>query len=94
MELFKPTLSESSKNLYLSKLKRLNDNNEITTLDFLKDWKSIWKKICKITENVNSQKSFLTAVSSVVADKPDFEEVHQKYKNVLVLHYFLHLYNL
>ena len=84
MELFKPTLSESSKNLYLSKLKRLNDNNEITTLDFLKDWKSIWKKICKITENVNSQKSFLTAVSSVVADKPDFEEVHQKYKKVLL----------
>jgi hypothetical protein len=83
MEFFKPTLSDSSKSLYLAKLKKINDG-EFSSLDFLIDWKKVWKKICKLTPNMNTQKSYLTAVASVLADKIEYTDVHKQYKKVLL----------
>jgi hypothetical protein len=83
MEFFKPTLSDSSKSLYLAKLKKINDG-EFSSLDFLIDWKKVWKKICKLTPNTNTQKSYLTAIASVLADKIEYTDVHKQYKKVLL----------
>ena len=83
MEFIKPTLADSTKQLYLSKLKKLNDE-DFDNLNFLIDWKKIWKKICKLTENINTQKSFLIVVTSVLSDRPEFAEVHSQYKKLLM----------
>jgi len=83
MEFFKPTLSDSSKSLYLAKLKKIN-GGEFSSLDFLIDWKNIWKKICALTTNMNTQKSYLTAIASVLADKIEYTDVHKQYKKVLL----------
>jgi hypothetical protein len=83
MEYFKPTLADSTKQMYLSKLKKIN-GGDFEKLDFLINWKKVWKKICDLTQNVNTQKSFLIVVSSVLADKPEFAEVHKQYKKLLM----------
>jgi hypothetical protein len=83
MEYFKPTLADTTKQMYLSKLKKINDG-DFENLDFLKDWKKVWSKISQLTTNLNTQKSFLIVVSSVLADKPEYDEVHKQYKKVLM----------
>lgn len=83
MEFFKPTLADSSRAMYLSKLKKIN-GGEFSSLDFLLDSEKILQKIRELTQNVNTQKSFLIVVSSVLADKPEFEEYHKQYKKMLM----------
>lgn len=83
MEFFKPTLADSSKAMYLSKLKKIN-GGEFSSLDFLLDSEKVLQKIRELTQNVNTQKSFLIVVSSVLADKPKFEESHKQYKKMLM----------
>jgi len=83
MEFFKPTLSDSSKTMYLGKLKKIN-GGEFSSLDFLLDSEKVLQKIRELTDNVNTQKSFLIVVSSVLADKPGFEESHKQYKKLLM----------
>jgi hypothetical protein len=83
MDYFKPTLADTTKQMYLSKLKKIN-GGDFENLDFLKDWKKVWSKISQLTTNLNTQKSFLIVVSSVLADKPEYGEVHKQYKKLLM----------
>lgn len=83
MEFFKPTLADSSKAMYLSKLKKIN-GGEFSSLDFLLDSEKVLQKIRELTQNVNTQKSFLIVVSSVLADKLEYTDVHKQYKKMLM----------
>ena len=83
MEFFKSTLADSSKAMYLSKLKKIN-GGEFSSLDFLLDSEKVLQKIRELTQNVNTQKSFLIVVSSVLADKLEYTDVHKQYKKMLM----------
>jgi hypothetical protein len=58
-------LAEGSANLYLTKLKKLNGDKPYASISFLKNTADIKKKFDAI-ENINTRKSYLTAVVSVL----------------------------
>ena len=79
----RPNLKENSLKSYLITLRKLNDNQEIENLKFLKNF-------TEIMENINgfklpTQRNKLTAILVVLSafDKKEFEEVEMKYRKEL-----------
>jgi len=79
----RPNLKENSLKSYLITLRKLNDNQEIKNLKFLKNF-------TEIMENINgfklpTQRNKLTAILVVLSafDKKEFEEVEMKYRKEL-----------
>jgi hypothetical protein len=73
------TITDSSKKIYLSNLKRLTDDNKPpTNLNFLKDTTKIIEKIEKI-ENPNTRRSYWIAVVSVLKDKKPLKKYYDVY---------------
>ena len=70
-------VSDSSKELYLKNLKRLNDNNEIKNLNFLKETDKIFEKISKFKPN--TQRTYFISVVACLKDVPRFKKVYKIY---------------
>eukprot|EP01050_Picozoa_sp_SAG11_P033652 SAG11_NODE_11526_length_754_cov_10.483969_1_plen_80_part_10 len=56
----RPELKPNSLKIYLSALKKLNNNQPITSIDFMKDHEGIMKKL--ENKSKNTKKSYLNAV--------------------------------
>jgi len=70
--------------LYITKLKKLNENKPFTSLSFLKDTKKTKEKLDAI-ENANTRKSYLTAIVSVLnmTDAKMYAMANVYYKGLL-----------
>ena len=60
-------ITDSSKKLYVSKLKKLNDNVVPVTFDFLKDREGIQNRLSDMV--LNTRRSALIAIVSATKDK-------------------------
>lgn len=76
-------LSESSINLYIRNLRKLNDNNDIRSLKFLEDIESIKNKINKYKDN--TQRSFLIAIVAVLNCYKTIKKYESLYKKYYTL---------
>ena len=56
----RPNLSNSSLKVYLSALRKLNDNQPVQSITYLLDYDSIIEKL--VPKSNNTKKSYLTAV--------------------------------
>ena len=81
-ETLKTKVKDSSTNLYMNNLKRLNDNQDIKSLTFLKDTEKIFSKIEKYKPN--TQKSYLISIVSVLKDKPNMKKVGKIYYDAMM----------
>ena len=75
----KPSLSESSKKLYLSNLVRLNDNKAITNLNFLSKTEKILSTLGEMKPN--TRRTYLIAIVSSLASRPEakWKKLYDKY---------------
>ena len=74
------TISESSKNLYLKNLVRLNGNQPIKNLNFLKDVEAIQKKLDELKPN--TRRTYIIAIVSLLKsmiDQPKMKKLYDKY---------------
>jgi len=65
-------IKESSKKLYMSNLKRLNDNKEPEDYTFLKNTAKIFEKIQHLKDN--TKRTYLISIVSVLKDQPKFKK--------------------
>ena len=72
-------ITDSSKKLYISKLKKLNDGVVPVTFDFLKDRDAIQKKLADMV--LNTRRSALIAIVSATKDKD--KELHEHYTKMM-----------
>ena len=72
------SMSDSSKKLYASKIRLLNDKETPKTLTFLKKTDSVLEKIAKY-ENPNTRRSFYIAVVSALKDRKGFKKAYDVY---------------
>ena len=79
----RPTIKDSSLKAYAISLKKLNNNNEIKNLNYLKDDKEIFKIINNLA--LSTQRSYLTAILVILGaiKKKEFEKVLKKYRDHL-----------
>lgn len=77
-------LAEGTARLYLTKLKKLNDNKDFTSLAFLKDTKTMKAKFEDLG-NKNTKKSYITSVVSVlnVVNTKQYNSTNIFYKALL-----------
>lgn len=75
-------LSESSFKLYISNLKRLNENNEIKNLSFLKNVSSILEKIKDYKPN--TRRTYLISIVSLLKQEPKMTPLYDKYYKLLM----------
>ena len=75
-------ISESSRKLYISNLKKLNDGNEPENFNFLKDDKKVYSKIEHLKPT--TQRSYIIAICSVLANEPSQKRMYNKYYKVLM----------
>ena len=77
-------LATGTIHLYITKLKKLNENKPFTSFTFLKDTKKTKAKLDAI-ENVNTRKSYLTAIVSVLnmTDTKMYAPANIYYKGLL-----------
>jgi len=77
-------LAEGSANLYLTKLRKLNGDKPYTSLSFLKNTADVKKKFEDIA-NINTRKSYLTAVVSVLnnTETKQYNSANIVYKAIL-----------
>jgi integrase len=80
----KEKYSEGTANLYLVKLRILNRDKPFPSLAFLKNHTKLLE-IINAVENVNTRKSYLTAVVGVVdsANIPAYNKINEHYKKAL-----------
>jgi len=81
-ETLKGKVKDSSTNLYINNLKRLNDNQEIKSLAFLKDTEKIFSKLEKYKPN--TKKSYLISIVSTLKDKPNMKKVAKTYYDAMM----------
>lgn len=72
MSEIKDTIKDSSKKLYQSNLKRLNDNEEPQDYNFLKNTTKILDKIQHLKDN--TKRTYLISIVSVLKDQPKFKK--------------------
>lgn len=79
----RPNLKENSLKSYLITLRKLNNNEEIVNLKFLKNFSEMMAKINEF--KLPTQRNKLTAILVVLSafDKKEFEEVEMKYRKEL-----------
>lgn len=76
-------LSDGTIKTYTNKLKKLNDDNTLTDLKFLKDTEAILAKITKV-ENPNTRRSFIIAVVSVLKDNKKYAKEYDIYHKYMM----------
>jgi len=82
IENLKSKVKESSTLLYMKNLKRLNGNQEIKNLNFLKDTPEIFSKIEKYKPN--TQKTYLISIVSVLKAQPNMKKYHKTYYDAMM----------
>lgn len=75
-------LSEGSLKLYEANLKRLNNNQEIKNLNFLKDTESIIKQIKEKKDT--TARSYIIAICSTLKNDPKMKKQYDMYYNLLI----------
>jgi len=75
-------LSEGSLKLYESNLKRLNNNEPVKNLNFLKDTDSIIKKIKDKKDT--TARSYVIAICSILKNDPKMKKQYDTYYNLLI----------
>ncbi len=75
-------ISQSSLNLYLKNLKRLNDGEEIKNFNFLKNTKTILEKIKDYKPN--TRRTYLISIVSLLKQEPKFATLYDKYYKMLM----------
>lgn len=75
-------ISESSLKLYLTNLKRLNNNEEIKNLTFLKNVNSILDKIKDYKPN--TRRTYLISIVSLLKQEPKMAALYDKYYKLLM----------
>lgn len=75
-------ISESSLNLYLKNLKRLNNNDEIKNFNFLKNVNNIVDKIKDYKPN--TRRTYLISIVSLLKEEPKFKSLYDKYYKLLM----------
>lgn len=77
-------LADGTVSMYITKLKKLNDNKPFSSLSFLKDTRIIKAFLDKI-ENINTKKSYMTAMVSVLnnTDSKQYNTANTYYKALL-----------
>jgi hypothetical protein len=75
-------LSEGSLKLYEANLKRLNNNNEVKNLNFLKDTESIIKQIKDKKDT--TARSYIIAICSTLKNDPKMKKQYDIYYNLLI----------
>eukprot|EP01050_Picozoa_sp_SAG11_P031364 SAG11_NODE_9714_length_886_cov_140.800508_2_plen_141_part_01 len=73
----RPELKPNSLKIYLSALKKLNNNQPITSIDFMKDHEGIMKKL--ENKSKNTKKSYLNAVIVALQALKEDKELIDKY---------------
>eukprot|EP01047_Picozoa_sp_COSAG01_P114762 COSAG01_NODE_43428_length_430_cov_0.489426_1_plen_143_part_11 len=73
----RPELKPNSLKIYLSALKKLNDNQPITSINFLKDFDSVMNKL--EGKSQNTKKSYLNAVVVALQALKEDKELIEKY---------------
>jgi hypothetical protein len=76
------SIRDSSKNIYIKNILRLNNNEEIKDLNFLKNTDIIMKKLEKYKPN--SKRTYLISIVSTLKDQPGFEECFKFYYNEMM----------
>jgi len=76
------TIKDSSKKLYQSNLKRLNDNQEPTDYQFLKNTTKILDKIKHLKDN--TKRTYLISIVSVLKDQPKFKKPFDIYYQMMM----------
>lgn len=74
-------IKDSSIKLYLSNLKRLNNNNDIKTLTFLKNSKKVLDFIN--TKSENTKRTYLISICTVLSLDPKFKKNYDEYYKLL-----------
>jgi len=77
-------LADGTANLYITKLRKLNSDNDFHTLSFLKDTQEIKKRIEDLG-NKNTKKSYITSIVSVlnVMKIKQYDKINIVYKGYL-----------
>jgi hypothetical protein len=75
-------IRESSKNIYIKNIQRLNNSQEIKDLNFLKDTDTIMDRLKKYKPN--SKRTYLISIVSTLKDHPGFEECFKFYYNEMM----------
>jgi hypothetical protein len=75
-------LSEGSLKLYQANLKRLNNNQEVKNLNFLKDIESIIKQIKEKKDT--TARSYIIAICSTLKNDPKMKKQYDTYYNLLI----------
>jgi len=71
------TVKDTTKQMYLKNMTRLNDGEEVKDLGFLKDTKKIESKLSKYKPN--SKRTYLISIVSVLKDVKGFAEIYKHY---------------
>jgi vacuolar-type H+-ATPase subunit I/STV1 len=74
-------IKDSSIKLYLSNLKRLNNNNDIKTLTFLKNSKKVLDFINNKSEN--TKRTYLISICTVLSLDPKYKKNYDEYYKLL-----------
>lgn len=80
--LLKKNLSDSSINLYLRNLRKLNDNKPISNLNFLKKPDITLEKIKDLKDN--TKRGYLIGIVSILKDLPTYKPLYKKYYNLMI----------
>jgi hypothetical protein len=75
-------IRDSSKNIYIKNIQRLNNNEEIKDLIFLKNTDTIMKKLEKYKDN--SKRTYLISIVSTLKDQKGFEDCFKFYYNEMM----------
>jgi len=75
-------ISESSLNLYMKNLLRLNDNQTIKNLNFLKDIDSILERIKE--KKPNTRRTYIISIVSLLKQEPKMKSLYDKYYALLI----------
>jgi len=75
-------ISESSINLYMKNILRLNDNQVPKNLNFLKDSDTILKKI--ENKKPNTRRTYIISVVSLLKGDPKYKKIYDKYYKILI----------
>jgi hypothetical protein len=80
----KKQVSESTVQAYLRNLKKLNNDEEIKNLNFLKDVEKVLIKLTNYKEN--TKRNYLISVVSILSlnKKPEFKKLHDKYYELMI----------
>jgi hypothetical protein len=75
-------IRDSSKNIYIKNIQRLNNGEEVTDLNFLKNTPAIMSKLEKYKPN--SKRTYLISIVSTLKDQKGFEECFKYYYNEMM----------